>query len=122
MNKKNYVTTRIFGSEYTIVGTESKEYISEVCKNVNEKMNSIANRPNINPLRAAVLCAINLCDELFKSRKGKDDIIFENERLKKDYSDLRIKNKVLNEENEYLKDEIKSLQSKLSENINEKRK
>ena len=111
MGNKNVVTARIFGSEYTIVGTESSEYIAKVCSTVDEKMRSLAQSPALNPMRTAVLCSVNICDEMFKCEEKLNDALGELEELKKEISALNTKNRVLNEENNYLKRELKNARS-----------
>lgn len=107
MKEKNVVTARIFGSEYTIAGTESSEYISKVCSTVDEKMHAFAKSPALNPMRIAVLCSVNICDEMFKCEEKLNEALAELEELKKQINSLNTKNRVLNEENNYLKRELK---------------
>ena len=108
MEEKNAVTARIFGNEYTIVGTESKEYIKKVCTTVDEKMNFIAQIPALNPMRTAVLCSVNMCDEMLKCEEKLEQTKLELEKLKADYGKLKMQNKTLAEENLYLKDVIRT--------------
>lgn len=108
MEEKNSVTARIFGNEYTIVGTESKEYIKKVCETVDEKMNFIAQIPALNPMRTAVLCSVNICDEMLKCEEKLKQTRLELEKLEEECKRLKIQNKILTEENIYLKDEIRT--------------
>lgn len=112
MNEKNIVTARIFGSEYTISGTESKEYILKVCDTVNEKMNLFAGATSLNPMRTAVLCSVNMCDEMFKCEEKLQLAQKELEEIKEQINSLNTKNRVLIEENNYLKRELKDTRNR----------
>lgn len=96
MTSMNKVVIRIAGKDYTLVGTESDEYIQKVGLYIDKKMNEILMRNNrLSTSLAAVLTAINVADDLFKSR--------ETEQL------LRKKNQEVNEELEKLREEVKQL-------------
>ena len=112
MSEKNIVTARIFGSEYTISGTESKEYILKVCDTVNEKMNLFAGATSLNPMRTAVLCSVNMCDEMFKCEEKLQYALNELKEIKEQLNSLNTKNRVLNEENNYLKNELRDTRNK----------
>ena len=112
MIEKNVVTARIFGSEYTISGAESKEYILKVCNMVDDKMNLFASPASLNPMRTAVLCAVNMCDEMLKCEEELKKVQKELDVLKNQINTLNTKSRVLNEENNYLKRELKNSQNK----------
>ena len=109
MNEKNKITTSLLGSEYIIVGTESEEYLKNLCFKVSEAMNLISSTQKLKPMKISVLTAINFCDELIKAQQKLENCeknlqaqIDENEKLKAEI-------KVLEEEKKYLKGEIQSL-------------
>lgn len=108
MVERNTVTAMIFGSEYTIVGTESKEYIEKVCKTVDENMLAFSGGALSNPIRTAVLCSVNMCDEIFKAQEELETLKSELAELKNQMNTLSTKNRVLTEENNYLKLNMKS--------------
>ncbi len=114
MDKKNAVSVRIFGSEYTIAGTESKEYIKKVCSAVNDRMLAISSGPSLTPLRTAVLCAVNMCDDYYKSEEKLKSFGGDTQQLKNRIAELEKQARVLKEENEYLKNEILNLKNKPS--------
>ena len=107
MDDKNVVVARIAGSEYTIAGTESAEYITKVCTTVDEKMRSFSKMSSYNPLRAAVLCSVNMCDELLKCEDKTKETLAKLASLEDRIGELEKKNMVLTRENEYLKRVIK---------------
>jgi len=107
MNDKNVVVAKIYGSEYTIVGTESIEYITKVCNTVDEKMHAFSKYSSYNPMRAAVLCSVNMCDEIFKYEDKLSETLSKLESLETRLNMLEKSNMVLKEENEYLKRTLK---------------
>lgn len=68
-NGKKNVTVRIMGKDYTFRAGDDPEYLRNVAAYVDKKMRSIA-RGSVNfPLAdAAILAAVNIADELHKSR------------------------------------------------------
>ena len=55
----------IFGNEYIIKGDVAPDYIKEIAGYVNGKMHEISGGfANVSPLKAAVLTALNIADEL----------------------------------------------------------
>ncbi|TGN17707.1 cell division protein ZapA [Leptospira idonii] len=64
------ITKQIFGESYTIVGEASPKYISQVADYVEERLKEISSSlPNASKTKVAVLCALNLADELFQLRE-----------------------------------------------------
>ncbi|GBF49844.1 cell division protein ZapA [Leptospira ryugenii] len=61
------ITKQIFGETYTIVGEASPDYIHTVAEYVEARMKEIAQGlPQASKTKIAVLCALNLADELFQ--------------------------------------------------------
>ncbi len=109
MNEKNKITISLLGSEYTIVGSESREYLEHLCLKVREKINLISNGQNLKPMKISILTAINFCDELIKAQNNLD-ICEKNLKAQMDENEeLKAEIKVLEEERKYLKGEIQSL-------------
>ncbi len=117
MDKKNVVTARIFGSDYTIVGTESEEYIKKVCSAVNDRMLAISSGSALTPLRTAVLCAVNMCDDYYKAEEKLNAYGGDAEELKSKLAKLEKTIAVLNKENSYLKSEIYDMKNNKSERV-----
>ncbi|HOV27043.1 MAG TPA: cell division protein ZapA [Pseudobacteroides sp.] len=109
MDVKNKVNVRIAGKDYTLVGVESEEYIQKIGLFIDKKMNEIMKiNPRLSTSMAAVLTAINIADDYYKS--------FENEKkLQKDLSDLTAEFERLKEVNKALASENAALQSKNTE-------
>jgi len=66
----------IFGTRYTIKAGADPEYVRQLAAYVDEKMRSAAasTSRNLPALKIAVLAALNIADELHKSRKHQQDV------------------------------------------------
>jgi len=59
----------ILGQKYTIRGDAPEEYIRELAAYVDKKLKEVYNAsPNITPVKASILAALDIADELFKMR------------------------------------------------------
>lgn len=69
---KRGIIVNIFGSEYTIKGNESSDYIREIADYVNMKMEDLSKKSSlISPQKIAILSAVNIADEYFKLKAEK---------------------------------------------------
>jgi cell division protein ZapA len=65
------VTVNINGENYAIKTDDDPVYVNEVARYVDEKMREIASGGKvITTSKVAILTALNIADELFKSRKN----------------------------------------------------
>ena len=111
MTSRNKVVIRIAGNDYKLVGTESDEYIQRVGLYIDKKMNEILMRnSSFSTSLAAVLTAINVADDFFKSRENEIAIQKEKESMSEELERLRSENTQLKEENNNLSTKITSLQ------------
>lgn len=123
MTSKNKVVIRIAGKDYTLVGIESDEYIQKVGLYIDKKMNEILLRNNrLSTSLAAVLTAINVADDFFKSRetefsarKEKEAANEELEKLRKEVMQLREENSSLSAKNTTLQLELAKREAELGE-------
>lgn len=130
MAARNKVEVVIAGKEYTIVGTETNEYIQTVASLVDKKMSEIIDSNiKLSTSMAAVLTAVNITDELYKSKeeinvlkeelnrnrdnlaKYKDDF----ERMKKENIRIADDNTGLINKNSVLKIEFAKKEAELNE-------
>lgn len=80
----NRLSVKLDGQEYTIVSDESREYMLEISDMVNSKLSDIKIQNNkLSTSMVALLVALNLADDLKKSEKHKQELVAENEDLKK---------------------------------------
>lgn len=71
---QNRTEVEIFGNVYTIRGNEDSEYVSMLAHYVDEKMRSITQKTStISTGKIAILVALNITDELFKTKKYIED-------------------------------------------------
>lgn len=64
------VEVNILGQKYIIKGDAPPEYIMQLADFVEIKLQDVyANAPNTTPLRASILAALNIADELHKAKK-----------------------------------------------------
>ncbi|HEX2945095.1 MAG TPA: cell division protein ZapA [Clostridia bacterium] len=123
MSTRNKVELRIAGKDYTIVGTEPEEYIQKVGHYIDKKMTEILRNTNsLSTSLAAVLTAINVADDFFKSREGEQDArkelkkaLEELEGLKEERQRLLQENTALGEMNATLKLELAKREAELGE-------
>lgn len=65
----------ILGQKYTIKGEESDEYIQALSTFVKDRIKKVYdNSPNITPLKASILAAINIADELHRLKHEQEHI------------------------------------------------
>lgn len=70
MAERNKLTVQIANKEYTLISEESREYMLEVADCVDRQMKKIKERSAcMSANMVAVLTAVNLADELFKTEK-----------------------------------------------------
>ena len=75
----------ILGQRYTIRGEANEEYINKLARFVDAKMREVMEAaPNSTPLKASILAALNIADELHKMKEAEDSaasVIEEKTRL-----------------------------------------
>lgn len=66
----------ILGQKYTVKGDAPEEHINKVAAFVDSHIKEVYNNaPNTTPLKASILAALNIADELYKLKKEQDDIV-----------------------------------------------
>ena len=70
----NRVVISICGEEYTLVADETPSYMQKVGGYVSDKMTDVMNAAKVGRTDAAVLTAVNLTDELFKSQTSAEQL------------------------------------------------
>jgi len=69
------VEVNILGQRYRIKGDAPDEYIQELARFVDERIRKIYDKgPNTVPLKAAILAALDIADELYRYRKEQEDL------------------------------------------------
>ena len=68
--KKERTTVKIYGCDYTIVGTEDPAHVMEVAKLVDQKMKEFRKMNSyLDSTKLAVLTAVNVVDDYIKLQK-----------------------------------------------------
>ena len=70
----NRVVITICGEEYTLVADETSAYMQKVGSCGSDKMTEVMNDAKVGRTDAAVLTAVNLTDELFKSQAAAEQL------------------------------------------------
>ena len=123
MTVKNKVEVRIAGKDYTLVGSESDEYIQKVAHYIDKKMNEIMRmNSKLSTSMAAVLTAINVADDYMKSheretslKKELNHVLDELEKLKNENRQLMDENATLGAKNSNLQLELAKKEAELGE-------
>jgi len=69
------VEVYILGQRYTIKGDAPEEHIKKLASYVDEKLKEVYSAsPNIAPVKASILAAINIADELFKQMSEEEKL------------------------------------------------
>ena len=114
VSQKNKVEVRIAGCDYTLVGNESEEYIQKIGLYVDKKMNEILKANNkLSTSMAAVLTAINVADEFFKTYESEESLREELEQCKQELEKLKAERQKLISANKLLSEKNTSLQMEL---------
>ncbi len=72
---KNIIKTEIFGTNYTLKTDAEEEYVKQIAKAINERMNAIAEKnPDLPSFKIAVLCLIETMDDMLKTKKNLKEI------------------------------------------------
>jgi cell division protein ZapA (FtsZ GTPase activity inhibitor) len=64
-------TVTIYGQEYSVRGGENAEYVLEVARYVDQRMQEVARASHqVSTTKVAILAAMNITEELFRERSG----------------------------------------------------
>lgn len=115
MTVKNKVQVKIAGKDYTIVGAESEEYIQRVGLYIDRKMLEVM-RTNIklSTSMAAVLTAMNVADDYFKSHENETQLKKELKKLHEELNLLKEEKSRVTEENSIINNNNSNLQLELA--------
>lgn len=132
MNRRNDVEVIINGKQYNMGGYESEEYLQKVAAYLNAKYAELKQQGaylKLEPDVRNILMQINLADDYFKAKKGKEAAAEESEEKSREIADLRrelialqtkseaacLEEKALREENLELQKKLIRLETELEE-------
>jgi cell division protein ZapA len=65
----------ILGQKYIIKGDAPEEYIKQLAAFVDKKLKEVYNAsPNVTPVKASILAALDIADELFKLKNEQEEL------------------------------------------------
>ncbi len=85
MGRERLVEIRVFGQTYTVKTDAEEDYIQEVAKYVNEKMEEVLKKTkSVSTLNVAILTALNIADDLLREKEKRIALVREVETKSKD--------------------------------------
>ena len=70
MGRERLVEIKVFGQTYTVKTDAEEDYIQEVAKYVNEKMDEVLKKTkSVSTLNVAILTALNIADDLLREKE-----------------------------------------------------
>src|SRR5512135_1919619 len=100
MGKERLVEIKVFGQTYTVKTDAEEDYIQEVAKYVNVKMEEVLKKTkSVSTLNVAILTALNIADDLLREREKRTALLQEVEMKSKDLAE-KIDMKIGGEEKE----------------------
>jgi cell division protein ZapA len=108
---KNRYTVSIAGSDYTVMASESEEYVKRVAEYVDQKMQEVLKAGNISVMMASVLTSVNICDECFKAKQNSENMRSQLKAYVADASRAKVELNEAHREIERLKTELARLRT-----------
>lgn len=88
MGKERSVEINVFGQTYTVKTDAEEDYIQEVARYVNEKMDEVLKKTrSVSTLNVAILTALNIADDLLKEKEKRMALLREIEIKSKDLAE-----------------------------------
>jgi cell division protein ZapA len=85
MGRERLVEIKVFGQTYTVKTDAEEDYIREVAKYVNEKMDEVLKKTkSVSTLNVAILTALNIADDLLREKEKRIALLQEVEVKSKD--------------------------------------
>ena len=92
----NRVVIKISGEELALLTEDAPEYVRKVGAYVNDQMRNVVKAAKVGQTRAAIMAAVNIADELYKTREQDEQLrnqikhyLEESSRQKGEISDLK---------------------------------
>ena len=111
---KNRIKISILGSDYIIASEEEENYVRQVAAETDKRIAGITrDNPRLSVTMAAVLAALDYCDEAVKATESADNLRSQIKDYLEDSSQVRMEADEARRENEKLKKEVQTLRSRL---------
>ena len=113
---KNKVTVTIAGKGYTILSSETEEYVQKIAQYLDKKVSEIAySNSHLSIQMSTILAAINVTDEYFKGLESTDNLRQQVTQYIEDVSKDRAELTSLRAENARLRQQLKGYVGKDSD-------
>jgi len=74
MDTNDSITVEIFGQTYNVRGEGDPNYLTELARFVDTRMREVAAQvATVDPVKIAILAALNIADEFSRYRKQRDE-------------------------------------------------
>ena len=111
---KNRIKISILGSDYIIASEEEENYVRQIAAETEKRIAGITrDNPRLSVTMAAVLAALDYCDEAVKATESADNLRSQIKDYLEDSSQARMEADEARRENEKLKKEVQTLRSRL---------
>ena len=91
MGKERLVEIKVFGQTYTVKTDAEEDYIQEVAKYVNEKMEEVLKKTkSVSTLNVAILTALNIADDLLREKEKRTSLCFERSKRNREIWSRRL--------------------------------
>ena len=78
MGRERLVEIKVFGQTYTVKTDAEEDYIQEVAKYVNEKMEEVLKKTkSVSTVNVAILTALNIADDLLREKEKRTALLRE---------------------------------------------
>ena len=120
---KNRIKISILGSDYIIASEEEENYVRQIAAETEKRIAGITrDNPRLSVTMAAVLAALDYCDEAVKATESADNLRSQIKDYLEDSSQARMEADEARRENEKLKKEVQTLRSRLEHQAAEPKK
>lgn len=90
MSNKNRLSVRILGQDHYLITTDDQQYVENVARLVDDRMQAILkSNSSLSYTKIAILTALNLADDLMKTRDKIDEIMPEQDLPKSDIEETK---------------------------------
>ncbi len=85
MGRERLVEIRVFGQTYTVKTDAEEDYIQDVAKYVNEKIEEVLKKTkSVSTLNVAILTALNIADDLLREKEKRTALLRDVEAKSRD--------------------------------------
>ena len=121
--EKNRIKISILGSDYIITSEEEENYVRQIAAETEKRIGGItSDNPRLSVTMAAVLAALDYCDEAVKASESADNLRSQIKDYLEDSSQARMEAEEARRENEKLRKEIQTLRARLESQTAEPKK